>query len=874
MRKKPLKSKTYMREKVAMIITLIVVIVMLCIPSINKALIGILGYAVYAYAIALGIMILLLIKGYKVSLPRRKVVLYFFIFIFIVLTLHIGLTEPLTNEGFSGYIFKPFYENTPGGMIASLLTVYVVVPIGYLLSLIIFFIITSILLLVAILPIFIKKEVVNGEDNSQNIKHKLLERLSYSDRQDEEEREGYELQVLNIQGEELPPAPLTVEDYEERPRTKEDARKLLFGDAPRPKRVPLTTYWNKEVKREQKVEEELREENPYEILPNFEASLIKPKDEWYTNNFIRAKKVKEAKDLLLNTDIEEDYENRYGELGQTQPESKVEPYKINTYEPMERDRVTSNRMAARNQEVQRRSNSTSTVRQESSNTPSRPIVHKPYVPPHAGLLKDHIVEGFNPRASSEEYNKYKQVLETTLQHFGITATVFNAIKGPTVTRYELRLEQGAGNSVNKVINLHKDLKMVLEAEGEINILAPIRGKNAIGIEIPNKKRGIVSLREVVNSPEFKNDKRGIKLALGKTLEGEAFIGDLEDMPHLLVAGATGTGKSVCINAIIASILFQHSPEEVKLLLIDPKKVELINYIGLPHLLIKEPLIEISEIVTALKWIREETSQRFNKFKDMRVVNINAYNSYAKEKGLETIPKIVIVIDEASELMTTAKKEVEETLSSLARIGRAAGVHLIFATQSPTKDVITSEIQNNLNTKIAFAVSDYVHSQVIFKTVGAEKLLGKGDMFLKGSGGELTRVQCSYIDPAEIQKIVKFIIDNNEANFDEKINEDIVRKVENMQSSEMLDNKGVSQSFMDSVKEALKIGLRMKRISTSLLQRRMDKGYNGAAKIMDYLEDNGYIAEPDGSNRRREVLITVEQFLKLFPEERGNMGNIE
>ncbi|MFA6766479.1 MAG: FtsK/SpoIIIE domain-containing protein, partial [Clostridia bacterium] len=393
-------------------------------------------------------------------------------------------------------------------------------------------------------------------------------------------------------------------------------------------------------------------------------------------------------------------------------------------------------------------------------------------------------------------------------------------------------------------------------------------------EVPNKIRGIVSLRETISSSEFQNAKGGIKLALGKTLEGRPYIADLEEMPHLLVAGATGMGKSVCINTIITSILFRHSPDEVRLLLIDPKKVELINYTGLPHLLVEEPLIEISQIVKALKWIREETLQRFNTFKDHKVVSINEYNRYARNNGMPTIPKIVIVIDEASELMTKAKKEVEETLSSLARIGRAAGVHLIFATQSPTKDVITSEIQNNLNTKIAFAVSDYVHSQVIFKAQGAEKLLGKGDMFLKGSGGELIRIQCSYVSSQEIQRITNFIIQNNEADFDCPIIQAIEDSEPEPESLSRNGKKAKSDdAFMDSIKEALKIGLRMKGLSTSMLQRKMEKGYNSAAKIIDYLEENNYIGAPDAVNRKRKLLITAKDFVKLFPEEHESVRDL-
>lgn len=937
-------TKAQKRERLAMLITLLVVVIMLCIPFVNNALIGIFGYAVYAYVTAFCFMVLFLLKGYKITLPRKKCALYLIIFLFLLLTLHIGLTKDIAGSGYSDYIFEPFNQATPGGLIASLLSALFVVPLGYLISLIVFFIITASLIFAAVFPLLIKKD---PNVNNERVKQKLFERLSNPEQQKASEEQN-ELKILNIK-EEQEKIPLTVEDFEKdtKPQTKQDARQLLFGDKPKPKTIPLHTYSPEELKLKRENTEKEKRHNPYEILPNLEAPLVKPKDEWYTNNFIRAKKTNKAKEMLLSATLEEDYKNRYGEIKPDEENIRQQTYDINPYTPEDEDinnqqldlpiinhdkeykqseyqkPVYENEIpkkplyekpvyekpvyekpvyekpvyekpldAGREKshqekgyEIRKPSYDTVQRQQEMSQPKESVVLEKkekikqrktPYVYPHAGLLKQHAVEGFDTMMSSAEYNKYKEVLERTLEDFGISATVFNAIKGPTVTRYELRLAQGSGNSVNKVINLHKDLKMVLEAEGEINILAPIRGKNAIGIEIPNKKRGIVSLRETICSQEFQGSNKGIKLALGKMLDGKPYIGDLEDMPHLLVAGATGTGKSVCINTIITSILFQHSPEEVKLLLIDPKKVELINYIGLPHLLIKEPLVEIPEIVTALKWIREETSQRFNKFKDMRVVNINAYNNYAKENGLETIPKIVIVIDEASELMTKAKKEVEETLSSLARIGRAAGVHLIFATQSPTKDVITSEIQNNLNTKIAFAVSDYVHSQVIFKTVGAEKLLGKGDMFLKGSGGELTRVQCSYVDPKEIQNVCSYIINNNEAIFDDDINDAIMKKAEPALANDLPENRNgrpENDSFMESVKEALKIGLRMNRISTSMLQRKMEKGYNGAAKIIDYLEERGYIGAPDSSNKKREVLITVDEFLEMFPEEKDDMMGI-
>ncbi|MDD4316420.1 MAG: DNA translocase FtsK [Clostridia bacterium] len=916
------------KERLAALVSLLLLIIFLCIPYFNKIFIGIFGYAVYAYVAALAAMLLCVFKGYKISLPKKKMALYIGVFASFILTLHVGLAKELAVSGWGGYIFGTFSSATVGGTLASAVSSILVITAGYLISLLLLLFVTSALLFVAVFPLLVKKE---GGSQSKS-KKKLFERLATSQKQP-----SSKLQVMNLEKQEEEAAPLTVEEFE---KPAPDARKLLFGDTPRPvKTVPTKTYTIDELK----LKKEEKKENPYEILPNIDAPLIKPQDQWYTNNFIQTKKTSKAKEMLLGTTLEEDYRNRYG-ASEAPRQNKEKPFAINPYSPEKGSsaalgeekiifdseepatetprpnytpqtapivpRRTSEESApisygqaeyktGYEKAVERRSGSLADTRRILFEKPqkkeepsplakeeiaprSEPKVEakpepRPFIYPHAGLLKNHAVEGYDAALTEEQYNKHKEILERTLEDFGISAEVFNAIKGPTVTRYELRLAQGSGNSVNKVLNLQKDLRMVLEADGEINILAPIRGKNAIGIEIPNKKRGIVSLRETILTQEFQSGKKGIKLALGKTLEGKPYIGDLEEMPHLLVAGATGTGKSVCINAIITSILFQHSPEEVKLLLIDPKKVELINYLGLPHLLVKEPLVDIPEIVTALKWIREETSQRFNKFRDMRVVNINAYNSYARQNGLEIIPKIVIVIDEASELMTKAKKEVEETLSSLARIGRAAGVHLIFATQSPTKDVITSEIQNNLNTKIAFAVSDYVHSQVIFKSNGAEKLLGKGDMFLKGSGGDLTRIQCSYVSPEEIQDIVSFILENNEVYFDEKIHDAIYRKEEAAPLFETGAEARAARSddsFMESVREALKIGLTTKRISTSMLQRKMEKGYNGAAKIIDYLEDKGYIGAPDNVNKKREVLITVEEFLEMFPDEREDLLGME
>lgn len=492
---------------------------------------------------------------------------------------------------------------------------------------------------------------------------------------------------------------------------------------------------------------------------------------------------------------------------------------------------------------------------------------KPYVAPHLGLLSDHTVRDYTDRVSEDEYRQNKEIIEGTLESFGIKAEVVKVIKGPVVTRYELMLISG---SVSKVANLKLDLTMRLSSKGMVDIIAPIEGKDAIGVDIPNTIRNNVSFRDIVNSDAFMNDRNGLKIALGKEIDGTPYVADLEAMPHLLVAGATGKGKSVCINTIICSILFQHSPDEVKFLLIDPKLVELVHYSGLPHMLLPEPLNELPTVVRALRWVEAETKQRFELFKATRNLSINAYNQYARENGLKPKYKIVVIIDEASELMMRAKKETEEVLSSLARIGRAAGVHLIFATQSPAKEIITSEIQNNLNTKIAFAVGDYIHSMVIFKAKGAERLLGRGDMLLRGDGGQMTRIQCSLITTEEKERIVEFINKNNEKRFDKKIYDEIMAppepEREEYVSPEVRRLTVEKTPLNDDIKRALLIGFKHGGISTSLLQRKMGKGFGVAGRIVDFLEENRMIETGEtNTNRKRKILISKEEFLEQFPE---------
>ena len=508
-----------------------------------------------------------------------------------------------------------------------------------------------------------------------------------------------------------------------------------------------------------------------------------------------------------------------------------------------------------------------------------------YIFPPRSLLKPHV----NPKFVNyvENWDELKEVIEVKLQNYGVEAQLVDAVKGPTVTLVSIEL--GESCSVSKLYSASKDLRRLLKSNNDIAIIPQLPDTCYCGIEIPNKVRGTVSFQEVISSKEYSEAKGDIIIALGKTASGEIMIEDLAKMPHALIAGATGSGKSVCVNVIIASILCRYRPDEVKLILIDLKQVEMGNYSGLPHMLFKEPLYDMHQIVNALKWIRQETENRFSLFKSLHVRNLSEYNQLP---GVHRLPRIVIIIDEASELMTKqeVRKTVESTLSSLARVARAAGVHLLFATQNPVKEVITNEIQNNLNTKIAFAVGDYNHSMVIFKAKGAECLLGYGDMYIK-RGQQMQRGQCAFISTEESEDIVNFILENNEVNFDEEMIGRILNgsftddgepsdfgEKEEREGNEIAPSRSSSSSGGKAASglsdteiknwQALKICYDTNNVSCSYLQRRMSKGYNAVANILEYWEQEGFISKQD-ANKKRTLLRPASEFYALYHEKFGD-----
>ena len=446
------------------------------------------------------------------------------------------------------------------------------------------------------------------------------------------------------------------------------------------------------------------------------------------------------------------------------------------------------------------------------------------------------------------------VLEQTLRDFKVRANVIDVTRGPSVTRFEL--EPAPGVKVSSVVNLADDIALRLAAPG-VRIEAPIPGKSAIGIEAPNTKNDTVCFREVVDDEAVRKEPSKLCIGLGKDISGNIISADLSKMPHLLVAGSTGSGKSVCINTIIAGILYKARPEEVKLILVDPKVVELSNYNGIPHLL--TPVVtEPKKAASALHWAVAEMERRYKAFADNHVREIKSYNAQAAEK----MPYIVIIIDELSDLMMVAKVDVEDAILRLAQKARAAGIHLILATQRPSVDVITGIVKANIPSRIAFAVSSQTDSRTILDMGGAEKLLGKGDMLFYPIGmNKPVRVQGAFVTDAELNKIVDFIVGQSiPVDYSEEVTE---QKLECDEKDKNNEKAGASAPAEDELfEDALRLVLDMGQASSSMLQRRFGIGYNRAARLVDTMEELGIVGQYAGS-KPREVIISRQEAEERF-----------
>lgn len=454
--------------------------------------------------------------------------------------------------------------------------------------------------------------------------------------------------------------------------------------------------------------------------------------------------------------------------------------------------------------------------------------------------------------SKEQVRKNAKIIEDTMHIFGIDCKIVAINKGPVITLYEL--EPAPGVKLNKIVALSDNLAMAL-ASSDIRIEAPIPGKAVVGIEVPNKLKDSVSIRDMISSSEFKKLKSDLPLALGKNVAGDIIVSSIEKMPHLLIAGATGSGKSVCINSIITSIIYKSSPEDVKLLLIDPKVVELSIYNNIPHLLI--PVVtEPKKASFALNWAVGEMERRYSLFAEFGVRDLSTFNSKAGALNEPTLPKIVIIVDELADLMMVAQKEVEEYIARLAQKARAAGIYLILATQRPSVDVITGTIKANIPSRIAFSVSSQIDSRTILDMAGAERLLGKGDMlFYPGFYSKPVRIQGAFIHDDEVERVVDFVKANSSSN--KKLEEKIVKEIQ--------EKKEVISDRDELFNEAVKYIISDEQASISYLQRKLKIGYSRAARIVDQLEDSGIIGPHEGS-KPRKLLLTEEEIKEMLGEE--------
>ncbi len=488
------------------------------------------------------------------------------------------------------------------------------------------------------------------------------------------------------------------------------------------------------------------------------------------------------------------------------------------------------------------------------------VEEKEYLLPSTTLLN--LEDRANVKQNQDQIQGLGRKLEETLKSFGVDARVVNITTGPSITRFELT--PGIGVKVSKITNLADDIALNLAAVG-VRIEAPIPGKSAIGIEIPNKETSVVSLRSLIESRDFREAKSKLAVAIGRDIPGAPMLSDLARMPHLLIAGATGSGKSVCINSILVSLLYRAKPDEIKMLMIDPKVVELSVYNGIPHLL--APVVtDPKKAANTLNWAVVEMNRRYSLFAKKNVRDLLAYNKLAEREAFEKVPQMVIVIDELADLMMVAPNEVEDSIARLTAMARAAGMHLIIATQRPSVDVITGVIKANIPSRIAFMVSSQVDARTILDTSGAEKLLGKGDMlYAPQSSPKPIRGQGAFITEEEVERVVNFWKAQHDNQYDTKLQEEIVSAKPVGQSQENSDVQDQDELFPDAVDIIVDAGY----ASVSILQRRLNVGYPRAGKLIDSMEAAGYIGPFEGSKPRKLILTRPQwEQIKMGSDSTG------
>lgn len=494
----------------------------------------------------------------------------------------------------------------------------------------------------------------------------------------------------------------------------------------------------------------------------------------------------------------------------------------------------------------------------------KPKKRAKYVAPPLDLL---VTQSESPELSDSDTQAKSLILEETLEQFGVPAKVNGVTTGPAVTRYELDMPPGM--SVKKIETLSSDIQYSLACKGQIRIESPIPGKRAVGIELPNDKIYTVALRDIIGSKEFKESSSPLAVALGKDIQGKVMLARLDKMPHLLIAGTTGSGKSSCLNSLLISILYKASPDDVKLILVDPKQVEFTAYNGIPHMMIPKAITDVKQAINAFKWAHDEMERRYTVLSQNQVRDIQEYNSMTavKEGELPKMPYIVLIVDEFANLVAdnANKRIIEDLIIVITAKARAAGIHLVLATQRPSVDVITGTIKANLPSRIAFAVQNANNSRIILDAMGAEALLGRGDMLFAPIGeNDATRIQGAFVENFEVKNIVNFVKEHNQSDFDEEFEKAIVVK-ENSGNSDSDDGGDAGDGYDKELIDVVRTVIRSGMCSSSFIQRRFRFGFNKATRLVEQMEELGFIGPKSNSNKPREVIVTKEKFEEFFGE---------
>ncbi len=920
------------KEKIKYIIAfalIAVVVLLLCIRATRAFLIGVFGFAVFAYVIAIFVATLLLSLGKRIVISKKRVAIYLALFFTIVITLHVVTTKQafldensaFVNTQFAEYLWGPFSDyETVGGVVLSMLTFYVV-PMGYVASLIIFFIAAATLGLVALWPLLVYRE--KPAEKRKLIVDSETKHLVKAEEEVVVEKTEERPQLFTTRP--IIPSIAPTLDKEPEPfviSTRPSASEILFNNAEQPKEekkelIPtalkreLTDLEKTYVMDRSVVDPTLpqnlqldadRAFSSYDVKAVYTGceeptsyqkqevaeQPVKTDYDKYLENVEEEERIVEVKELDAFDDVDDAYYTGDDsidawDMGDEQEEEVVpdeapapiivpvatpiveKPVEIVEETPIEAPRpepVVSKPMPE--------PKPAQVVKEEKpQEEPYTPYVYT--APPLSMLAEPTGISG-----EVEDFQEVKARLDALMQNFKIEAEVVSATRGPMVTRYELSI--GPTVNVNRFERIKDNIAMRLKVES-ILILAPIPGKDTVGIEVPNKKRRMVGLREIVGNQKYVLSKGKLDFALGTTVDNEPYFFDLSTAPHMLIAGATGSGKSCGINSLLISLLYKYSPEELRLILIDPKRVELLSYCGLPHMLIPNTICEIDKAVNAVRWLCKEMDKRYDIFSANRVVNIADYNELCIKKGIKKMPYIVLVIDEMADLMMRARNSIEDNIIRLAQLARAAGIHLVVATQRPDATVITGLIKSNIPTCIAFAVKSAIESNIILGqgNSGAKSLIGKGDaLFMTSSLNDQLRFQGSFVSPAEIREITDFIRDNNKSEFDQEIEEKMLAAEKQETMATVDDGESDKESEKSDNYErlcikVLKSFIIQNKASVSMVQAQHGKGYIKACKIVATLTDWGCISEQEPGGKARKVLITMDEFKERFGDPDNTVG---